>query len=499
MIIEFSKGDGFMMFKVSPQLTIDNPSSDKLWEMSKEFSLPNNLHLPLFHSKVKSRSAKFTQNYEVSDAEAQKYIKDVQEYLNSHKMIKIDSRVGDGSSCTFKATLFVSEKYPQLAFMFQRNLFEPNGKENDEINVITIPEYPERKIMVFPHEATEIILGSDYYGETKMAALRLAMYLAREKHSHLGLHAGSKAYNLMINGEMKRFGVLIFGLSGTGKTTLTCATHDLKDPESVEIVQDDINFLNSELDAFGSERNFYVKTDSITSQPLLLAAVKEEGSILENVYVSEDGEVDFDNMSVSTNGRAVLPREHIPFHASSYSVGKVNTIFFNTRRDDIPPILKLDSYEQAAAVFGLGESTITSADDPSKVGQPVRTVGFNPFIIEKPAKEINTFKEFLKGKEFQAFVINTGWIGGRNGLKIKPQDTFMFVENALRGKIEFKKDPVVGFEVPVKAEGWDISKFDPMNFYSKEEYEKKMNDLRKERKEALRNIHGVDEDIIESL
>ncbi len=488
-----------MMFKALPQLLIDNPSSDELWEMSKEFSIPNNLNLPLFHSKVKSRSAKFTKNYEVSDEEAQKYLKDVQEYFKTNKMIRIDSRVGDGSSCTFKATLFVSAKYPQLAYMFQRNLFEPNGKENDEITIVTIPEYPERKIMVFPREATEIILGSDYYGETKMAALRLAMYLAREKHSHLGLHAGSKAYNLMINGEMKRFGVLIFGLSGTGKTTLTCATHALKAPESVEIVQDDINFLNSDLDAFGSERNFYVKTDSITSQPLLLAAVKEEGSILENVYVSPQGEVDFDNMSVSTNGRAVLPREHIPFHASSYSVGKVNTIFFNTRRDDIPPILRIDSYEKAAAVFGLGESTITSADDPSKVGQPVRTVGFNPFIIENPAKEINTFKEFLKGKDIQAYVINTGWIGGRDGLKIKPQDTFMFVENALRGKIEFKKDDVVGFEVPRKAENWDISKFDPMKFYSKEEYEKKMKALRQERKEALKKIGGVDEDIIESI
>ena len=487
------------MLNVSSQMVIDNPSSDELWKMSKEFSLPNNLGLPLFHSKVKSRSAKFTANYEFSDAEAQKYIKDVQEYINTHKMIKIDARVGEGSSCTFKATLLVSEKYPQLAFMFQRNLFEPNGKESDNITVITIPEYPERKIMVFPHEATEIILGSDYYGETKMAALRLAMYLARERHQHLGLHAGSKAYNLNVNGEMRRFGVLIFGLSGTGKTTLTCATHDLKEPENVEIVQDDINFLSDELNAFGSERNFYVKTDSITSQPLLLAAVKEEGSILENVYVSPEGEVDFDNLSVSTNGRAVLPREHIPFHASSYSVGKVNIIFFNTRRDDIPPILKIDLYEKAAAVFGLGESTITSADDPSKVGQPVRTVGFNPFIIENPAKEINTFKKFLSGKDIQAFVINTGWVGGRDGLKIKPQDTFMFVENALRGKIEFKKDPIVGFEVPVKAEGWDISKFDVMNFYSKEEYEKKMNELRQERKEALKKIGGVDEDIIESL
>ncbi len=487
------------MFNPPSALIVDNPSSEELWKMAKPASISNNLGLPLFHSKVKSRSAKFTGIYEVGDEEAQKYLEDVEEYLRNHEVIKVDARVGDGESGTFRVKLLVSAKYPQLAFMFQRNLFEPTGKEDDELNVITIPEYPERKILVFPNECTEIILGSDYYGETKMAALRLAMCRAREKHARLGLHAGSKAYNLMYDGTLKREGVLIFGLSGTGKTTLTCATHDLKSPEFVEIVQDDINFIDSSFNAFGSERNFYVKTDSITSQPLLLAAVKEEGAILENVYVSPNGEVDFDNLSVSTNGRAVLPRDHIPYRAPSYSVGKVNVIFFNTRRDDIPPILKVDSVEKAAAIFGLGESTITSADDPSKVGQPVRTVGFNPFIIFDPAKEINTFRDFLKEKNVRAFVINTGWVGGRDGLKIKPADTFAFVEKALRNEIEFKEDPDVGFAVPVFAEDLDVKKFDPLNFYSKEEYTRHMHQLREERKEALKKIPGVDEEIIESL
>ncbi len=489
-----------MIFKVSQDRVIDNPTVEKLWEMSREFSIPNNLGLPLFHSKIKSRSAKFTRNYNLDDSEAQKYVREVQEFVDFHKMIRVDSKVGDDCGCTFKVSLFVSEKYPQLAYMFKTNLFESDGHELDQINIFTIPEYSERKILVFPKEATEVILGSDYYGETKMAALRLAMYLARERHNHLGLHAGSKAYTLKCGGDVKRFGVLIFGLSGTGKTTLTCATHGLETPETVEIVQDDINFMNFEANAFGSERNFYVKTDSISSQPLLLSAVKESGAILENVYVSQNGEVDFDNMSVSTNGRAVLPRSHIPFHSSTYNLGNVNTIFFNTRRDDIPPILRVDGAEKAAAVFGLGESTITSADDPSKVGQSVRTVGFNPFIVENPAKEINTFKEVLKGKNFQAFVINTGWIGGRKKEnKITPQDTFNFVEDALRGNIKFEDDPITGFGIPVSSSRRDISKFDPMNFYSKDEYVEKMSSLREERKEFLESIGGVDKDIVDAI
>ncbi len=489
-----------MIFKVSKDRIVDNPSLEKLWEMSKELSIPNNLNLPLFHSKVKSRSAKFTQIYSASDPEVQRYITEVQDFIDSHNMIRVDTKVGDDCNCTFKVSLFVSSKYPHLAYMFKNNFFESNGRESGQINIVTIPEYPERKILVFPKESTEIILGSDYYGETKMAALRLAMYLAREQHGHFGLHAGSKAYNLKLGDDMKHFGVLIFGLSGTGKTTLTCALHDLKVPESVEIAQDDINFLNAEACAFGSERNFYVKTDSITSQPLLLAAVKEQGSILENVYVSPTGEIDFNNVSVSTNARAILPRVHIPFHSTSYDIGKVNVIFFNTRRDDIPPILRVNSPEKAAAVFGLGESTVTSADDPSKVGQSVRIVGFNPFIIEDPAKEINTFRKILKGKKFQAFIINTGWIGGRKKEnKIMPQDTFYFVENALRGNIEFRDDPITGFGIPISSKEGDISKFDPMNFYSKVEYNKKMKALRDERKKFLESMGGVEKDIIDAI
>ncbi len=482
-----------------PERVIENPSLDRLWEMSRVFSIPNNLNLPLFHSGIKSRSAQFTKNYLVTDPEARKYLSDAENFMKTHEMIKIDGRIGEGSDFSFRATLLVSSNYPQLALMFKTNLFETNGKEMDKVRIVTIPEYPERKVLVFPKERMELILGTDYYGESKMAALRLAMYIAREEHDTLGLHAGSKVYNIKKDDGIKSIGTLIFGLSGTGKTTLTCATHDLKEPESVEIVQDDINFMNSELSTWGSEKNFYVKTDSITSQPLMLEAVKKTGAILENVYVSKSGEIDFDNLSISTNGRAIVPRDMIPYHSSSYNVGKMNVVFFNTRREDLPPILKIETVQKAAAIFGLGESTVTSADDPTKEGQPIRTVGFNPFIIEDHAKEINSFKRFLEGKEFRSFVINTGWIGGRNGLKIKPQDTFDVVEAAIRGDIEFENDPVVGFGMPVKSKKFDFERFNPLNFYSKEEYAQRMEKLRDERKKTLESMGGVEQDIIDSI
>ncbi len=488
----------YMEVPMKPDDKFD-PTLCELWEMAKVYSVPNNAGLPLFYPKVKSRSAKFTKNYEIDDPEAQKYLRDVQDFVKHNEMIKVEARIGEGSELTFRSRLFVSAKYPQLAYMFKKNLFEPNGEEIEQVDVITIPEYPERKVLVFPKEGVEVILGSDYYGETKMAALRLAMYIAREKHGALGLHAGSKAYNLKINSKLKHIGVLIFGLSGTGKTTLVCATHDLKAPESIEIIQDDINFIDQNLFAWGSEKNFYIKTEGITSQPLLFEAAKSTGSILENVYVNEKGEIDFDNLSISSNGRAIVEKDKIPYSSKSYRMGKVDVLFFNTRRDDLPPILKIDSVEKAAAIFALGESTITSADDPQRAGQPVRTVGFNPFIIDDPAKEVNTFKSALKGKDFKAFIVNTGYIGGWNGLKIKPFDTFNFVEKALRDEIKFEYDPLVGFEVPVEVKDMDISKFRIENFYSREEYAQKMKKLRAERLEFLKTLDGLDKDILESI
>ncbi|MCL4408606.1 MAG: hypothetical protein M1521_08235 [Thermotogae bacterium] len=117
-----------------------NPSLCELWEMSKEYSVPNNSGLPLFYPKVKSRSAKFTKNYEMDDPEAQKYLKDVQNFIMNNDMIKVDARIGEGSELTFRSRLFVSAKYPQLAYMFKKNLFEVNGEEIEQVDVITIPE-----------------------------------------------------------------------------------------------------------------------------------------------------------------------------------------------------------------------------------------------------------------------------------------------------------------------------------------------------------------------
>jgi len=78
-----------------------------------------------------------------------------------------------------------------------------------------------------------MILGSDYYGESKMAGLRMAMHIMREERGGIGLHAGSKIYRVKnAQGQLTERGALIFGLSGTGKTTISVNSHNLVAPEA---------------------------------------------------------------------------------------------------------------------------------------------------------------------------------------------------------------------------------------------------------------------------
>ena len=156
--------------------------------------------------------------------------------------------------------------------MWGNTLFPPEGNETDFVS-LAVPEWGEKKVLVFPEMGLTIVLGSDYKGEQKKAMLRQVMYWAK-KQGNLGLHAASKILRVMRGGQLRDFGFLLFGLSATGKTTLSCHSHWLAFPETVVIRQDDVVILKSDGTAVGTEDSYYIKTDGLEpgSQPLLYAA-----------------------------------------------------------------------------------------------------------------------------------------------------------------------------------------------------------------------------------
>jgi phosphoenolpyruvate carboxykinase (ATP) len=351
--------------------------------------------------------------------------------------------------------------------------------------VITVPEWPEIKVLVFPELGLTLILGSDYKGENKKAMLRQVMYWAK-KEGNLGLHAASKVMRVYRDGELRDLGFLIFGLSGTGKTALSCHSHWLRFPERVIIRQDDVVILRSDGSAIGTEESFYLKTDGLEPgmQPLLYAAAISPRAILENVWVEpETGKVDFFNSTLTSNGRGMVKRRDIAFTDDDVNLAKVDYMVFITRHYDImPPVVRLTP-EWAAAAFMLGESIETSAGDPSEAGKALRVVGTNPFIIGSHAEEGNLFLSILrKNPGIRCFIMNTGNVGGMlRGQKITVRDSVKILEMIARDKISWRPDDFWGYEVPVDIPGVELDRFNPKNYYSDEQIERLSSDSKRER------------------
>src|SRR5574337_867166 len=369
------------------------------------------------HSTVKNRSAKVTV-YAGSDAVLQKTLNSQQteimnnlpktlatleEYIKRAPLVRINRNMGNNDEFSPNCNIFVSIQRPELiglAYMTWATLLPVKPEGEPKQYIIYIPEWQEneRQIVVFPEISATVVLGTDYYGESKKGFLRMAMWNAKQK-GMLGLHAGSKILKAKgPDGRLRRYGMLIFGMSGTGKTTHTCHTHGLNDKdEGIEILQDDVVFLKKDGSAYGSERGFYLKTEGLDSvtQPIIYKAATSRSAIFENVMIDYEGNLYFEDDTLTSNGRGIMMRDDLsPYISNSINLPPINEmdgliVAFITRRHTVVPLVAKLTSEQAAAAFMLGESIETSAGDPKRVGKSIREVGTNPFIIGDKAYEGN--------------------------------------------------------------------------------------------------------------
>lgn len=463
---------------------IENPSKLFLREKALNYSIKNNLGVLLFHTKVTARIPEATIDdvNSVDEEKKKDVIRELQsvgEYVKSKRFYRIDRNIGTSTRSSLKATALVSESYPHLALMFQLNYFPTQEDRSPDIFTLDIPEWPKKAVYVDPYENINLILGSDYYGELKMSALRLAMNHARERKDSLGVHAGGKVFRVQINSKLESKGALMFGLSGTGKTTLTVSDHGIKEPESVVVKQDDIMILGKDGYASGTEMNLYPKTDSVNSLPELKKAVMHHDAILENVAV-KNGVVDFDDTAFNSNGRAIAIRDFVQNVNESIDIPRVDFLFYITRRKDIPPAGRLVSREQAVAYFMLGESIMTSAGtmDKELIGRSLRVPGFDPFIIEPKWKSGKRLLEILEASPWiRAYIVNTGHVGER---KIPPSLTKKLILAIVKDELEWRYDELLRYEVIDHQSLPELRDFDVRSVFG-EEYTKMMQVLREER------------------
>lgn len=487
-----------------PKRIIDNPSEEKL----KEWALEQGGIITEFGNlsvvtAVRSRIAKFTEVVMGElNPEDRQLVHRVLEYLRTKEVIKLDRVMCHTPGFKRNCRLYITADYPRLPLMWGNTLFPSEGGEPDFVT-ITVPEWPEKKTLVFPESGLTLIMGSDYKGENKKAMLRQVMYWAKQQ-GNLGLHAASKIIRVFRDGKLRDFGFLLFGLSATGKTTLSCHSHWLHYPERVVIRQDDVVILKSNGSAVGTEESFYMKTEGLdpSSQPLLYAAVISPRAILENVHVDpETGKVDFFDTTLTSNGRAMVKRGDIAFTDDEIDLEKVDFMIFINRRYDILPAVVRLTPEWAAAAFMLGESVETSAGDPAEAGKLRRVVGTNPFIVGSKDEEGNIFLDIVRNNpDIQCFILNTGKVGGTDrGRKITVKDSVKIMEAIARNKIVWKKDEFWGYEVPVQIPGLDLSQFDLSNYYPEEQIQGISEDLKQERLEWLSQFHSLNQDIINAI
>ena len=488
---------------IEPLELLINPTFKELRAMAKDKERTTEFGSASYTSKIKSRSAKFTDIiYEEATDEQERLVQEAQEHIKTRKMVRIDRKMCSHPDFSLHCRYYVPVEFANIPFAWGQTLFDHEDPDSKpDITVIGLPDWKERRMLVDPKSHTTYLLGSDYIGEVKKANLRMAMYIAKCR-GYLGLHAGSKEIYFRKDEKTVRKGVIFFGLSGTGKTTLTCHHHRFTGEDGVAIRQDDVLVMRDDMYCLGTENNFYVKTEGLEEegQPLLYHAATSPKAVMENIWVDEEGKVDFLNYTYTSNGRAVIYRDDMDYTDDKIDLKKADIVIFITRRKDVVPAVARLTPEQGAAFFMLGESIETSAGDPAKAGQSIRCVGTNPFIVGPLYKEGNIFMEFLrKNPNTEVFLMNTGMVGGEKGQKISIYDSTEIIKQIAMGGIEWEKDPLWGYEIPTKIEGLDVTRLDPRWYYSRIDYIKLSNKLKEERKAWLDQFEGLDKDIIESL
>ena len=527
---------------LSNQSNVMHLKPEEVKRMAEKYGVKTKFGNYNFVSSVKNRSADLTvyigsekvmqENLNPKQKEILRNLpetlKKVFEYLNKAPFVCIKRTMGDNDKFTPKCIMYVSihrKEMIRLAHMVNQTLFDE--KDSDVVEyLVYIPEWHEkdRQILVFPEIGVTFVLGTDYYGEAKKGFLRMAMFFAKQR-GMLGLHAGAKLIKAKDykTGKIKKYSMLLFGLSGTGKTTHSCHDHGLNlEGEGIEIVQDDVVFLCEDCSILGTERGFYLKTEGLDPeiQPLIYNAVTKPNAIFENVMVDYLGNVYFGDDTLTGNGRGIMQRDDFgKYKSESINLPPVSEldgliIIFITRRNTVVPIISKLTLEQAAAFFMLGESIETSASNPERAGESVREVGTNPFIVGDKAEEGNRFYEIISKypEKVQCYLLNTGGVGeimekDENGRKIIKQrvlriqipETAAIIRGIVRGSIEWVKDEWFNVLIPKKVEGVDISKFNLSNFYKREQIENLVNELKKERIEYFKNFKSLNPKIVNSL
>ena len=317
-------------------------------------------------------------------------------------------------------------------------------------------------------EKMQVIINTWYGGEMKKGMFSIMNYYLPLK----GMASMHCSANTDMNGENT---AIFFGLSGTGKTTLST------DPKRLLIGDDEHGWDDNGV--FNFEGGCYAKVINLDkeSEPDIYNAIRRD-ALLENVTVDKDGKIDFADKSVTENTRVSYPIDHIEKIApGSHGPAAKNVIFLSADAFGVLPPVSILTPEQTKYYF-LSGFTSKLAGTERGITEPTPTFSAcfgAAFLSLHPTKYAEELVKKMEKSGAKAYLVNTGWNG--TGKRISIKDTRGIIDAILNGDINkapTKKLPYFDFEIPTELTGVATEILDPRDTYADaSEWEKKAQDL----------------------
>ncbi len=358
---------------------------------------------------------------------------------------------------------------------FIRNLLIRPGRDAlasfvPKMTIIDLPSFradPERHgcrtetiIAVDFTRMLVLIGGTSYAGEMKKSVFTALNYLL-PKTGVMPMHCSAN-----VGGDDDA--AIFFGLSGTGKTTLSA------DPKRTLIGDDEHGW--GEDGIFNFEGGCYAKTIKLSkeAEPEIYATTQRFGTILENVVLDENRVPDFDDGSLTENTRCAYPLHFIPNASETGRAPHPKNIIMLTADafGVLPPIARLTPAQ--AMYHFLSGYTAKVAGTEKGVTEPEATFSTcfgAPFMPRHPSEYGNLLRDLIAWHDVDCWLVNTGWTGGAYGVgsRMPIKATRALLTAALDGSLnasEFRTDQNFGFEVPVSVPGIDNSILDPRSTWA---------------------------------
>ncbi len=441
---------------------MDETSKDTVWWTSEEYKNDN--------KPVDAKCWKAVKEIAVKELSNKKlYVVDAFCGANANSRLKLRFIMEVAWQAHFVKNMFIRPSEEELANFGEPDFVIMNASKAKVENYKDLGLNSETAVVFNLTEKIQVIINTWYGGEMKKGMFSYMNYLL-PLHGMASMHCSA---NTDLNGQNT---AIFFGLSGTGKTTLST------DPKRLLIGDDEHGWDDDGV--FNFEGGCYAKVINLSkeAEPDIYNAIKRD-ALLENVTVDANGKIDFADKSVTENTRVSYPIYHITNIVKPVSKGPAakQVIFLSADAFGVLPPVSILNAEQTKYYF-LSGFTAKLAGTERGITEPTPTFSAcfgAAFLSLHPTKYAEELVKKMEKSGAKAYLVNTGWNG--SGKRISIKDTRGIIDAILDGSIDKappKTIPYFDFVVPTALPGVDPKILDPRDTYANaSEWETKAKDL----------------------